>query len=360
MNEAPQMHSYKVTRFGSPLCQAVEPLPVPVGTQVLLKVRACGVCHSDLHILDGYFDLGHGNKMDLTRGIQLPKTLGHEIVGTVSAVGPDAKGVSIGDARIVYPWGGCSQCGLCRNGKEHLCMQPRALGTALDGGFSDYVMVDTPNYLVEFGDVPEDFAATLACSGLTSYSALLKAGPVDAEDPLLIIGAGGVGLAAVGLASAVHGIAPIVADIDPAKREAALAAGASMATDPRDPDIRKLLIRQTDGIASVIDFVGAGATAEFGLSVLRKGGKMVMVGLFGGALELPLPTVPLRGISIVGSYVGSLAELRELARLAQDGRIAPTPLEIRSMRTAQQTLDDLRNGRISGRAVLRNDQEKMN
>ena len=176
----------------------------------------------------------------------------------------------------------------------------------------------------------------------------------------MIIGAGGVGLAAVGLAKAVHGVAPIVADIDSSKREAALAAGASMVIDPRNPDIRKQLISQTDGIASAIDFVGAGATAEFGLSVLRKGGKMIMVGLFGGALELPLPTVPLRGISIVGSYVGSLAELRELARLAQDGRIAPMPLEIRSMGSAQQTLDDLRNGRISGRAVLRNDQDKIN
>ena len=356
MDEARQMHSYKVTRFGSPLCEVVEPVAEPVGTQVLVKVRACGVCHSDLHILDGYFDLGHGRKMDLTRGIHLPKTLGHEIVGVVAAFGPDAKDVSIGDARIVYPWGGCRQCNLCRNGKEHLCMQPRALGTVLAGGFSDYVMVDTPDYLVEFGDIPEDFAATLACSGLTSYSALLKAGPVSSEDPLLIIGAGGVGLAAVELAKAVHGVAPIVADIDPAKRKAAIAAGASTAIDPRDADIRKQVIKQTDGIASVIDFVGAEATAEFGLSVLRKGGKMVMVGLFGGALELPLPTVPLRSISIVGSYVGSLVELRELVTLVLDGQVGPMPLDIRSMKFAQKTLDDLRKGRISGRAVLRSDQ----
>jgi D-arabinose 1-dehydrogenase-like Zn-dependent alcohol dehydrogenase len=216
-------------------------------------------------------------------------------------------------------------------------------------------MVDTPDYLVDFGDVPEDFAATLACSGLTSYSALLKAGPVGEGDPFLIIGAGGVGLAAVALAKAVHGVSPVVADIDPAKREAALEAGASMAVDPRDPGIRKQLIKQVDGFASVVDFVGAEATAEFGLSVLRKGGKMVLVGLFGGALELPLPTVPLRGISIIGSYVGSLAELRELADLAKEGKIRPMPLEIRPMRAAQETLDDLRAGRIFGRAILRNE-----
>jgi len=355
MTEAMQMRSYKITQFGSPLCEAVEPVPEPVGTQVLLKVRACGVCHSDLHILDGYFDLGHGKKMDLTRGIQLPKVLGHEIAGVVEAIGPDAQGVSAGDARIVYPWGGCGQCSLCRHGKEHLCMRPRSLGTVLDGGFSNYVLVDTPDYLVDFGDVPEDFAATLACSGLTSYSALLKAGPVGAEDPLLIIGAGGVGLAAVGLAKAVHGVAPVVADIDPAKREAASEAGASMAVDPRDPDIRKQLIKQTGGFASVIDFVGAEATAEFGLSVLRRGGKMILVGLFGGALELPLPTVPLRGISIVGSYVGSLAELGDLAELAKDGKIRPMPLEVRPLQAAQDTLDDLREGRIFGRAILRPD-----
>lgn len=355
MTEASQMRSYKITQFGSPLCEAVEPVPEPAGTEVLLKVRACGVCHSDLHILDGYFDLGHGKKMDLTRGIHLPKTLGHEIAGVVEAVGPDVEGVSVGEARIVYPWGGCGKCSLCQHGKEHLCARPRSLGTVLDGGFSNYVMVDTPDYLVDFGDVPEDFAATLACSGLTSYSALLKAGPVGAEDPLLIIGAGGVGLAAVGLAKAVHGVSPVVADIDPEKREAALEAGASMAVDPRDPDIRKQLTKQTDGFASVIDFVGAEATAEFGLSVLRRGGKIVLVGLFGGALELPLPTVPLRGISIVGSYVGSLAELRELAALAKEGKIRPMPLEVRPLQAAQETLDDLREGRIFGRAILRND-----
>lgn len=355
MTESMQMRSFKMTRFGSPLCEAVEPVPEPAGTQVLVKVMACGVCHSDLHILDGYFDLGHGRKMDLTRGIQLPKTLGHEIAGVVAAVGPEAEGVSIGERRIVYPWGGCGKCSLCRSGLEHLCARPRSLGTVLNGGFSNYVMVDTPDYLVDFGDVPEDFAATLACSGLTSYSALLKAGPVGEGDPLLIIGAGGVGLAAVALAKAVHGVSPVVADIDPAKREAALEAGASMAVDPRDPGIRKQLIKQVDGFASVVDFVGAEATAEFGLSVLRKGGKMVLVGLFGGALELPLPTVPLRGISIIGSYVGSLAELRELADLAKEGKIRPMPLEIRPMRAAQETLDDLRAGRIFGRAILRNE-----
>ncbi|GAB4353152.1 MAG: alcohol dehydrogenase [Oricola sp.] len=352
-----QMRSYKITQFGSPLCEAVEPVPEPTGTQVLVKVRACGVCHSDLHILDGYFDLGHGRKMDLTRGIQLPKALGHEIVGIVAAVGPEAQGVGVGDARIVYPWGGCGRCSLCQRGLEHLCARPRSLGTVLDGGFGDYVLVDKPDYLVDYGDVPEDFAATLACSGLTSYSALLKAAPVGAGDPLLIIGAGGVGLAAVGLAKAVHGVAPVVADIDPAKRDAAVEAGASLAVDPRDPEIRKQLLKQTDGFASVIDFVGAEPTAEFGLSVLRRGGKMVLVCLFGGALELPLPTVPLRGIRIIGSYVGSLAELRELAGLARAGKVKPMPLDIRPMEAAQQTLDDLRNGMIFGRAILRNDRD---
>lgn len=352
MADAQAMRSFKLVEFGAPLQEVSEAPPAPTGSQVLLKVRACGVCHSDIHIAEGHFDLGHGQKMDLGRGIKLPRILGHEIVGEVESFGPDAKGVQPGDRRIVFPWGGCGQCILCQQGNEHICARPRSHGTTLDGGFSTYVLVDHPRYLVAFDPLPEAFAATLACSGLTAFSAIGKAAPVDADHPLLIIGAGGLGLAAIGLARAVYGTGPVVAEIDPAKREAALAAGAAEAVDPAEEGLARRLLQATGGFTAAIDFVGAQATAELGLAVLRKGGRLIVVGLFGGAIQVSVPTLPLRAIALAGSYVGSLAELRDLVELARAGHIKPMPLETRPLDAAQATLDDLRAGRIRGRAVL--------
>ena len=146
----------------------------------------------------------------------------------VEEFGPDARGVTVGDRRAVYAWGGCGQCAQCQGGHENLCPKPRNLSIHRDGGFSNYVVVDHPRYLVEYEPLPAPFAATLGCSGLTAFSALRKAAPVDAGNPLMIIGAGGLGLASVGLAQALYGMGPIVADVDAAKRQAAIDAGKTL------------------------------------------------------------------------------------------------------------------------------------
>jgi D-arabinose 1-dehydrogenase-like Zn-dependent alcohol dehydrogenase len=352
MNSARQMRSYKLTQFGAPLHEIIESPPLPTGTQVLLRVRACGVCHSDIHVSEGYFDLGRGRKVDLSGAIPLPRILGHEIVGVVDELGPDASGVRVGDRRVIYAWGGCGRCALCQAGQENLCARPKNVGIHRDGGFSNYVLVDHPKYLVEFDPLPEPFAATLACSGLTAYSALKMAAPVDADHPLLIIGAGGLGLAAIGLTRALYGVGPIVADIDPTKREAAMEAGASATVDPSDPDLRERLLKETGGFSAAIDFVGAESSAGFGLALLRKGGRIYIVGLFGGLIEIPLATLPLRAVGVIGVFVGTLPEFRELLALAREGRIKPMPIETRPLLAAQQSLNDLRAGRIRGRVVL--------
>jgi D-arabinose 1-dehydrogenase-like Zn-dependent alcohol dehydrogenase len=346
------MRSWKLTQFKAPLTETIESPPVPQGAQVLLRVNACGVCHSDLHIADGYFDLGHGQKLDLAPAVKLPRILGHEIAGVVEELGPEATGVRVGDRRAVYAWGGCGQCAQCRVDRENLCPQPRNLGVRLDGGFSNYILVDRPKYLVEYEPLPTPFAATLGCSGLTAFSALKRAAPVDAENPLLIIGAGGLGLAAVSLARALYGMGPIVADLDAAKRQAALDCGASAVVDPADPDAAKGLLKEIGGVCSAIDFVGAESSAAFGLSLLRKGGRIFMVGLFGGSISIPLATLPLRGVSLVGVFTGTLPEFRELLALAREGKVKPAPIETRPPEMAQQSLDDLRAGRIRGRVVL--------
>jgi len=348
----PLMRSYKLQKFGAPLAEVIESPPSPTGSQVLVRIRACGVCHSDIHLSDGTFDLGRGRSQDLSKFLPLPLVLGHEIAGVVEELGPDATGVRRGDSVAVYAWGGCGRCPQCRSGDENLCAQPDNLGIRRNGGFSNYVLVAHPRHLVAVGSLPEAFAATLGCSGLTAFSALKKVAPIDAENPLLIIGAGGLGLAAIALARTLYGLGPTVADIDPAKREAALAAGAAAAVDPADPAVRDQLLQATGGFAGAIDFVGGEASVGFGLGCLRKGGQICVVGLFGGSIDIPLVSLPSRAIRITGVFVGSLTEFRELLALAVEARVKPLPIETRPLDTVQQSLDDLRAGRVKGRVVL--------
>ena len=346
------MLSYQIEAFGKPLAQALRETPLPQGSEVLLKVGSCGVCHSDLHLLDGYFDLGDGAKLDLSRGIAPPRTLGHEIAGTVVALGPEAQGVAIGDRRVVYPWIGCGHCSLCAAGDEQLCAAARALGIQRDGGFADHVLVPHARYLLDFDPLPEAQACTYACSGLTAYAALKKAAPLHEADPLLIIGAGGVGLSAIRLARQMYATPPIVAEIDKAKWDTALEAGAGQLIDPSDAGALKALMKSSGGVAAAIDFVGATSSFAFGLGALRKGGKLVCVGLFGGTSPIATALLPLRAVSIIGSYVGSLAEMQAVLAIARSGVLPELPVSTQPLATATQALADLKAGRIKGRAIL--------
>ena len=129
------MRGWAVTENGKPLQDLDLPTPAPTGTQILVEVTHCGVCHSDLYFQDGYYDLGGGKRLMLSdRGVVLPLIPGHETVGRVVAVGPDVVGVAVGDQRIVYPWAGCGTCARCRTGTEQLCMTPRSLGVYRNGG----------------------------------------------------------------------------------------------------------------------------------------------------------------------------------------------------------------------------------
>lgn len=348
------MLSYQVEAFGKPLAQVLRETPTPQGTEVIVKIDACGVCHSDVHLHDGYFDLGGGNKLDMTRAMQPPRTLGHEIAGTVVAVGPEAGNIKTGLRRVVFPWIGCGQCSLCAAGQEHLCNAPRALGVHRDGGFADHVVVPHPKYLIEFDPLPEDQACTYACSGLTAFSALKKVAPIGKGDPLLIIGAGGVGLSGIRLARKLYDTPPIVVELDRSKWDIAREAGAGEVIDPSaDGALRGLLKSTGGGVAAAVDFVGAAATFAFGFGALRKAGKLVCVGLFGGATPIVPAMVSMKAVSVVGSYVGSLAEMHELMAIARAGGLPPLPLTSQPLASATQALDDLRAGRIKGRTILR-------
>jgi D-arabinose 1-dehydrogenase-like Zn-dependent alcohol dehydrogenase len=204
--------------------------------------------------------------------------------------------------------------------------------------------------------VSAELACTFACAGLTAYAALRKVGPLTEDDYLLLIGAGGVGLSGLHIAPSVVPAKLIVADVDPQKRGIARQAGAFATIDNREPDaVAKVMELTGGGARASIDFVGAPQTARFGLDVLRKGGTLVNVGLYGGALSLPLPLMPQRSLSLLGSYVGTLEEMEEVMALGREGKVPPIPIDVRPLSAAPQALDDLRAGRVSGRVILRPD-----
>ena len=350
------MRCQQIVAWGQPLEAREYPTPTPEGAQVLLRVEAAGVCHSDVHIRAGYFDLGDGERSRLEdRGASLPLTLGHETVGEVVAVGPDADGVAAGDKRIVFPWVGCGACGWCGSGREHLCDTPKFIGARVDGGYADHVLVPHPRYLFDYAGLPADLACTYACSGITAYGALTKIGDPGADGGIVVVGAGGVGLNAVHIAQALYDAPVIVADIDPSKRQAAQGAGAAHVVDNSDPGAVAEVIELTGGgAAATLDFVGAGPTSKFGVDVLRKAGTHVVVGLYGGSkLPLALPAVPPRQLTLRGSYVGTLPEMHALMELARAGKVPPIPTTPRPLAEADAALDDLEGGRVVGRYVLK-------
>lgn len=347
------MKSYVIREFGAPLAELDAATPAPQGTEVLLEVRHCGVCHTDLHLREGSFDLGAGKR--LVSKLSLPHVLGHEIEGQVVATGPGAATIRSGARYAVFPWIGCGQCSACRRGEENICSgETRQLGcsSGAAGGYSTHVMVPHPRYLIDYGDVEPALAGACMCSGLTAYSALKKLGGLEADGRLLLIGCGGVGMMGIQFARAL-GHAPLVADTDAGRRQAALGVGAGAAYDAADAATPERIRADTDGGAeAVVDFVGSEASFALANRVVRRGGRIVLVGLFGGALQLPLPMIPLRQLAILGSNTGTLAETHEMMSLVRAGRIAPIPLTRRPLAEAESALGALQRGAVTGRVVL--------
>jgi alcohol dehydrogenase, propanol-preferring len=214
--------------------------------------------------------------------------------------------------------------------------------------------VPHPRYLLPLGRLSPAEAAPYACSGLTTFSALKKVGEaVFRKEPILVIGAGGLGLMCLTLLKALGGHGAVVADIDPVKRQAALDGGALAAIDAAAGDaVKQAQAAAKAPLAAAIDFVGAGATARLGIDAVTRGGKYVIVGLFGGEITLALPFLPIRAITIQGSFVGSLAEFRELMALVEAGAVLPVPRHERALDQAEAALNDLRAGRVVGRTIL--------
>jgi D-arabinose 1-dehydrogenase-like Zn-dependent alcohol dehydrogenase len=347
------MDSWDIVEWGKPLQHRVREAPTPAGTQVLVRVTHCGVCHTDVHVQDGHFDLGGGRRMSFAElRFPLPATPGHEIVGEVVAAGLAAGTVQVGARVLVNPWLGCGECALCRSDQDNLCAKGRALGVNLPGGFASHVLVPQPKYLVDIAGLDPALAAPLACSGVTTYRAAKKLQPIDPQEWVAVIGCGGLGLAAISTLRALGHNRILACDVEPRKTEAALAWGAE-AVCTLDADAGKRITGAAGGpVYGILDFVGNDATVALSQSALRRGGRYVVCGLFGGELKASSTMLALRELSVQGSYCGSPQDLRELVALARSGKLRLGNVKPRPMAEAQQALEDLVAGRVIGRQVL--------
>jgi propanol-preferring alcohol dehydrogenase len=353
------MHAYAVTGEGSAVTNVELPTPRPAGKEVLLRVDRSGVCHTDTHLRQGGYDLGSRGRLRLAdRGVTYPMVMGHEVVGTVEQVGDQVSAHRPGDVRLVYPWIGCGDCPQCAQGRDNYCAAGRNLGVTRHGGYAEYVLVPDEKYLEDIEGLDLSWAATLACSGLTAFSAVKKVQQSSPDEPVVVIGAGGVGLTAIATLKALGHRAICAVDLSERNLAIATELGASTTVMATSDAVSKEIIKACHGpVAAVIDFVNNGATATAGFDALRKGGQLVQVGLFGGELTVPTALMALKMVTIGGSFVGTPDELHSLVELAKRGALPHIPIIEAPLDagTVHRSLDSLEQGGVPGRIVLRRD-----
>ena len=348
------MVSARIVKTNDPLVIEDVNIPKPKNLQVLLKVKAAGICHSDLHLWEGGY-MGAGGKFMKVedRGVHFPLTPGHEVSGVIEEIGESVLHFQKGDNVLVYPWIGDQICRSCKSGDEHLCEAPQTLGIYQDGGYSDLLLVPSFKYLIKLSDIDFNSSASLACSGLTAYTAIKKSAAIPGEN-LVIIGAGGLGLMAVQIAKSITNANVVIMDVDDEKLKEAKKLGADITVNSMSTDPVKAIkdITNGKGCEVLVDFVNNNKTAPTAIEVLRKRGRYIMVGLFGGSLELNLPLVPLRAFTITGAYTGGFNDLIELVSLFKAGKINSVVSKHYKLEEANNALEDLKNRKIIGRAVF--------
>ena len=335
------MKAAVVRAFGAPLVIEERPVPVPGRNEVLVRVLASGVCHTDLHAADG----------DWPVKPILPLVPGHEAVGDVVAVGPEVVGLAVGD-RVGVPWlhDACGRCEFCETGRETLCPGQHNTGYSVNGGFAEYVVANA-----DFcGRIPAGLDPTIAapvlCAGVTTYKGL-KETECRPGQWVVISGIGGLGHLGVQYATAM-GLRVIAVDVAPDKLALATRLGAEHAIDASHEDAAAVVQRLTGGGAH-----GALVTAvsprafDASLGMLRSGGTCVLVGLPPGGFETPIFPVVLKRLTIRGSIVGTRADLREALDFAARGAIE-VARETRALGEINEVFDAMRAGRITGRVVL--------
>jgi propanol-preferring alcohol dehydrogenase len=325
------------------------PMPEPGPGQVLLKVTAAGLCHSDLAVMGWPEEVFP---------YPLPLTLGHEGVGTVAALGSGVTGLAEGDAVAVYgPWG-CGRCRKCAEGKENYCLRAAELGIlppglGAPGALAEYMVVDSPRHLVPLNGLDPVQAAPLTDAGLTPYHAIRKSLPkLVPGSTAVVIGVGGLGHLAVQLLRALTPARVIALDVNKEKLELARTVGAheTLLSDDEAPTrIREL----TGGVGAeaVLDFVGAEATLAVAAASVAVEGDVTIVGIAGGTLAVGFGGGLPFEVSACFPYWGSRAELMDVVELARQGLVS-SHVETFPLEDAPMAYERLHAGEINGRAVV--------
>ena len=324
----------------------LEELPKPkVGANdVLLKVRAAGMCHSDIHVIDGVIMAAS------------PVTLGHEIAGEVEEVGASVNDFKKGDRAVVHFLSPCGSCSYCLEGRamvcENLFTRP-GYGFSADGGYAEYCKVDADRLVPVPQDVPLDFAATLGCAGITAYHAVNSVGKVALGDNVAIYGAGGVGMYALQVAK-LSGANVIAIGRSQDKLKMAESLGADYIIDASKSKIKDEVKKVTNGkgIDVMIDFIVNDESVKNSSSSLANGGRIVLVGVSNKPLSINPQVFMLREFSLAGSLVGTKNELAELVELARTKRLQSIVTRKFALEQINEALQSLRNGEIAGRGYV--------
>lgn len=324
------------------------PDPEPEPGQVLVKVSAAGVCHSDIAVMS--------QPADMLR-FRLPLTLGHEGAGTVAALGAGVTDWQVGDRVAVYgPWG-CGVCVVCAQGKENYCLRAAELGIfppglGAPGAIAEYVLVDNPRHLVPLGDLDPVRSVPLTDAGLTPYHAIKRCLPrLVPGSTAVVIGVGGLGHVGVQILRALSPVRIVALDISQDKLDLARLVGAHE-TLPSDQHAVAAIRELTGGrgVQAVFDFVGAQSTVDLAGAVTGTDGDISIVGLGGGRLPVGFGALPY-GTTVTAPYWGTRAELLEVLELARAGSLQ-VHVETYPLDDAPSAYEHLHKGEVRGRAVI--------
>ena len=342
---ADNMRAAVLPGYNADLELADMPMPRAQGGEVLLRVKAAGVCHSDLHLIEGEPPvLPH-----------FPWILGHEVAGEVVELGPAAVGASVGDLVAVFGGQGCGACLNCVSGCEQLCTTGAwtGIGVGRPGGYAEYMLVPAVRHLVPLHGVESEIAAALTDAGLTPYRAVRRCLPfLPPGGTAVVIGLGALGQYAIQYLRMFSPARIVGFDLSKDKRTTALELGADLALDPSADELPEALEEAAVGARAsvVLDLVGTNAALELANRCIGHRGLLVLVGLGGGTMPAGFLTMQPE-MTITNSYWGTPSELYEVLDLARAGRlqhnITPYPLD-----QAHRAIADLEQGKVAGRAVL--------
>jgi alcohol dehydrogenase, propanol-preferring len=320
--------------------------PAPGPGQLLIKVAACGVCHSDLHLALGEWDL-------LKPITKLPLILGHEVAGTIEAVGDNVKDFAVGD-RVGVPWlhYTCGECEFCSTGRETLCLKQQVTGCTVDGGFAEFVKANASHTVKLPDNLSFEEAAPLLCAGLTVHSAMKRAG-VGPGQKIAIFGIGGLGHLAIQLAKT-RGAEVIGVDIADDKLELARECGADTIVNAVTTQAYKEIKKISGGGAHVAMVTSASRIAyETALRSLKRGGTLSVVGMSPEPISVSTVALVSGEYKIVASAVGTRQDLREVLQIAAEGKVK-CKIETRRLAEVNGVMSDIKEGRLVGRVVLLN------